>query len=87
MQEYTLKVGQTVPLRRSLLGSTYKVIFAGMPNDSTYTLVITMTLGYNMMAYNLFFRTDQKDIDLKYGRIRISRVSPREISFVIDKGE
>jgi hypothetical protein len=85
MREYTLKVGQTVPLRKSFFGKTYQIIFAGMPNDSTYTLVITMTYGYNMMAYNLFFRTDQKDIDLKYGRLRVSRVTSREITFVFEK--
>ncbi len=86
MQEYNLKVGQTASLRKSFLGSTYEIIFAGMPSDSSYTLVITKTYGYNMMAYNLFFRTDQKDIDLQYGRVRVIRVSPREISFVLEKG-
>ena len=84
MPEHRLRVGQSLHLKKSFFKTTCRIIYGGMPNDSCYSLVVATDFGYNSMAYNLYLRVDQKDVELKYGHLRISHISPREIIFSLD---
>ncbi|UCD16287.1 MAG: hypothetical protein JSV44_07400 [Candidatus Zixiibacteriota bacterium] len=78
MQEHTLKIGESFYLKKGIFVS-HGIGYAGMPTDSTYSLLITYHRGHNSMAYNLFFRLSQREIALPKGHLTILRVTPQEI--------
>jgi hypothetical protein len=79
-REYILKVGAAAPVKRRIVTS-YSIIYAGMLDDSTYSLVVTMTSGYRSMAYNLYLPRSQSEIELPTGRMVVLNVSPQELHF------
>ena len=80
MVQYTLRIGETAKVKKGFLGS-YAVIYAGMPNDSTYSLVITFSVGNAAMAYNLFVPIHHREIPVENGHVIVSNVNSTYISF------
>jgi hypothetical protein len=83
---YELKINQSVPLKRWWLSKMH-VLYAGMPNETTYSLVMTYTSSHNSIAYNLFIPKSQKEIDLIKGRLVVLRVNADSISFRHERGD
>jgi hypothetical protein len=79
--EHTLSIGQAQALKRSFLGRSWSVIYAGMPNDRVYSLAVTWAVGYHSACHNLFLPVDQREVDLAGGRMSVLDVSPRELHF------
>jgi hypothetical protein len=79
MKEYNLKIGDTAELKKSFLGSNYGIAYAGKPNETVFSLVVTYSSGYNSLAYNLYYQTDQKELRLLNFRLTIMSVRPEEI--------
>ena len=79
--EFVLKVGETAHVKRSFLGASYSVIYAGMPGDSIYSVVVTSASGYHAIAYNLFLPVALTRINLPKGYLVIQSVSADEIHF------
>ena len=80
VREYILRVGESGKVKRGILTS-YSVVYAGMISDSTYSVVVTVTTGYNSMAYNLYIPKGQSEVQLPKGRMVILSVSTEEIHF------
>jgi len=79
--EYTVKLSETVKVRPGVFRASVTIIYAGMLNESVYSIAITWSYGHNSMAYNLFIPKHQKEIYLPKGRVEVDYVSPEEIRF------
>lgn len=79
--EFTLRVGESAKLRTGIFSPTIKVIFAGMPSESSYSIVVSSTMGNNSLAYNLYFTDRQLELALPKGKMKIITVSRENITF------
>ena len=70
-----LSIGEELLLKRGLLGRL-RVVYAGMPNADTFSLVIHQTDGYAGYGYNLYFPRDTQSVKLRYGTLEVLSVSP-----------
>lgn len=59
----------------------YSVVYAGMPSESTYSVVGKMEHGNQASAYNLFLLRSQTDVALPNGTLMVTDVFPEEIRF------
>jgi hypothetical protein len=77
-RDITLKVGGQVTLRS---GFATKIIlhYGGMPDRETYSLIVSNTSGYNSQAYNLFFPSSRRSLEVGKRRLEILSVTPDEI--------
>ncbi|MFH1701425.1 MAG: hypothetical protein ABIE07_12665 [Candidatus Zixiibacteriota bacterium] len=69
---YTLQINQRIKMKTGWFRRD-DLIFAGMPNEHTYSLVITWSSSHNSMAYNLFVPITQKEIVNDYATIYVRR--------------
>ena len=76
--EYNLKIGESVVIKRGFI-TKVSLDYAGMPNDSVYSLVVTCSAGHNSMAYNLYIPMNQQRLELSNVNLTISSISPTEI--------
>ena len=79
--EINLKVGDKIKLKIGFLQDTLHLIYAGMPNEDTYSFILKKSMGYQGWAYNLFFPTSKKEIVLGKTRIQILNINPEFIVF------
>jgi hypothetical protein len=78
---YTLKVGEKEKVSPAFFNSSELMIYAGMINDATYSVVVTRTLGNNSFAYNLYLPKDKREFSTLKGRVQVEYVSTEEIRF------
>lgn len=78
---YVLKVGETAKVKPAFFKSAESIVYAGMINDLTFSVVVTWTFGYNSMAYNLFIPKDKKEFYTQKGRVQVEYVSVEEMRF------
>jgi hypothetical protein len=64
MKEFILKVGESAKIKTKLMGDS-RIVYAGMPNKDTYSIVVTHTSGNNSSAYNLYFPLTQRRIEIE----------------------
>ena len=72
-----LRVGESAKLKGFFSGSF--LVYAGMLNKETYSIVIEKPELYISRAYNLFIPTKQKTVNLNEGRLEILEVTPERI--------
>lgn len=82
-REYVLKVGETADIKRSFFGTSYSVIYAGMPNNTVYSVVVTRAAGYHAIAYNLFLPVEQTRVQLPKGCLVVRVATAEEIRFSV----
>ena len=80
VQEHSLRIGESVVIKRGII-TKVSLIYAGIPNDKVYSLVVTRSAGHNSMAYNLYIPIDQRQIEISDVKLTIESVSPNEIHF------
>jgi hypothetical protein len=85
-REYELKVGEAADVKKSFTGTSYSVIYAGMPDKTVYSMVVTRGSGYQAIAYNLFLPLEERRVSLPIGYLDVSDVSAGEICFGFVKG-
>ena len=76
--EHNLKIGESALIKRGFI-TKVSLIYAGMPNDKVYSLVVTCSVGHNSLAYNLYIPMNQQRVELSNVNLTISNVSPSEI--------
>jgi len=64
MKEFILKVGESAKIKTKFMGDS-RIVYAGMPNKDTYSIVVTLTSGHNSSAYNLYFPITQRNIEIE----------------------
>lgn len=79
--EYTLAVGESVAIRRNVLTSTWGVVYAGMPAEDRYSIVVTWACGYHATSYNLYLTDSVREVPFKGGRLRMLELTPSQIRF------
>ena len=79
-QEHGLKIGESALIKRGLI-TKVSLIYAGIPNDKVYSLVVSCSAGHNSLAYNLYIPIDQRQIEISDVKLTIESVSPNEIHF------
>jgi hypothetical protein len=77
--EYTLQIGEEAKIRKKVFTKSWSVVYAGMPNDSTYSLAVTWSLNYHATAYNLFIAKEIRELPFLNGWLVIKSVSASEI--------
>lgn len=82
---YTLGIGESATVRRNFFASSWSVIYAGMPADDRYSIVVTWTMGYQSNAYNLYLSNSVREVSFKGGRLRFLELSPERITFRYDR--
>ena len=75
---HTLNIGERTKLKTGWFRKD-ELVYAGMPNDHTYSLVLTWSSSHNSMAYNLFVPITQKEIRHDYLTIMVKRVTTTNI--------
>ena len=79
-QEHGLKIGESAVIKRGLI-TKVSLIYAGIPNDKVYSLVVSRSAGHNSLAYNLYIPIDQRQIEISDVKLTIESLSPNEIHF------
>jgi len=79
-QEHGLKIGESALIKRGFI-TKVSLIYAGIPNDKVYSLVVSRSAGHNSLAYNLYIPIDQRQIEISDVKLTIEIVSPNEIRF------
>jgi hypothetical protein len=82
--DITLKVGEEAKIRGTFAGGWW-IVYAGMPNRDTYSVIIKWANGNNAAAYNLFLPTGQTEFGAAKGRVRVYSVSSHEIRLRFQK--
>ena len=73
----TLRLGESFHLRRG----KDRIIYAGMPSESVYSIAQKKTEGYQGFAWNLFFPKRMQDIVIDGVNVFVDNVTPEEIRF------
>jgi hypothetical protein len=81
----TLKIGEKEKVSPAFFNSSESIIYAGMINDLTYSVVVTRTLGNNSFAYNLYLPKDKKEFATLKGHVQVEYVSTEELRFIYKK--
>jgi hypothetical protein len=82
--EYTLKLGESVAVRRGWL-SRRRVIFAGEVSPGVYSIVAEWSEVHNSASYNIYFQKSQREFPLLDGRISILDATKHEIRFRFER--
>lgn len=82
---YELGINESVKIKSGWFSRSF-VVFAGMPNERTYSLAITYTNVHNSIGYNLYIPKSQTEVKLARGKMLVRRVTPTGITFTIDRG-
>ena len=80
---YELQINEAVVVKRGWLVKLC-VVYAGMPNESTYSLAITYTSCHNSIGYNIFVPKNRNETTLTRARLIVQRVTPTNISFRLE---
>ena len=70
-----LSIGDDFHLRRG----KDRIVYAGMPSDSVYSIVQRKSNGYEGFAWNLFFPKRKQEITIDGVNIFVENVAPEEI--------
>ena len=83
-EEYELEIGEELDLQIN-----QRIIYAGRPNEETFSLVITFTSstesGATQVGYNLFFPSKSKEIRIGPITLEIESVSPEMFIFKMEE--
>ena len=83
--EYTLKVGESARIKRGFFTRSCSIVYAGMPNDKTYSVAVTWSMGHNSAGYNLFLPRDNREIVMSPGlSVTVYGASPTELRIRTD---
>ena len=75
-----LSVGDSYHLR----SGKDRIVYAGMPSDSVYSIVQKKEKGYGGFAWNLFFPKKKQEITIDGVNIFVENVTPDEIRFRVE---
>lgn len=81
VQEIVLTLGQSHKIRSGIFRPQIAIFFAGMVNETTYSIAVSWSFGNNSMAYNLYFKKSQREITVPSGKINIISVDANQLVF------
>ncbi|MEZ5359043.1 MAG: hypothetical protein R3F48_09460 [Candidatus Zixiibacteriota bacterium] len=79
---FTLQINDEVLIRTGWVKKD-KLIYAGMPNAQTYSMVISRSYAHNSWAYNLYLPIDQRDFRHADLSIRVDRIDSNSVTVTV----
>jgi hypothetical protein len=79
---HDLKIGESVRIKRGWM-TGISLVYAGMPNDGTFSVAVTVTSGHMGMGYNLYFPIDHRQFALAGIPISVQAVSPARVQLTV----
>ena len=77
-----LKIGDSIQAKRGLM-TRIALMYGGMPGENAFSLVVTTTAGHMGMAYNLYFPTSQRQLEIAGVPVTVHSVSPTTIQLTL----
>ena len=77
-----LKIGDAIRVKRGLM-TAISLVYAGMPGENVFSLVVTTTAGHMGMGYNLYFPTSERHIEVAGNSVSVQSVSPTSIQLAL----
>lgn len=81
--QHQLNLGESIRIKRGLM-TQIRLLYAGMPNEYTFSLAVTTTAGHMGMAYNLYLPTNQRHFTIVGISLNIHGVSTTTLQLEID---
>lgn len=78
---YRFKIGETAKVRFVFIKTSETIVFAGMINDSVYSVAVSWSFGNNSLSYNPYLPKHQKEFYTRKGKVQVEYVSSEEIRF------
>jgi len=82
-EQHDLKLGQSVVIKRTFM-TRYSLLYAGMPNPETLSLVVIQHRGHQALAYNLYLPANQRQITVADTPITIHSAGPATVLLSFD---
>jgi len=82
-QHDQLKIGDSIQIKRRLM-TRISVLYTGMSNDRTVSLVVTRTAGHMGMGYNLYLPTSERHLDIAEIPITIHGICPSTLQLALN---
>jgi len=80
LKDIKLQVGDSYRLKHGLFGITStSIIYGGMPDNETFSVVVQTADGYRSSAYNLYYHKDRKTVTISGTTFTIMCVSTSEL--------
>jgi hypothetical protein len=79
-----LKIGDSIRIKRGLM-TAISLVYAGMPNENVFSLVVTTTAGHVGMGYNVYFPASQRQIEIGGVSVSVDSVSPTSIQLALHR--
>lgn len=83
--EASLKVGEEAALKKNWVGTTWSLVYAGMPSPGVYSVAVVWKMGNQATAANLFFSTEQRGFDAGGGHVSVTHVDDRSLRFRFER--
>jgi hypothetical protein len=81
--QHQLNLGESIRIKRGLM-TQIRLLYAGMPNEHSFSLAVTTTAGHMGMAYNLYLPTHQRQCTIAGIPVTIHGVSATTLQMEID---
>ena len=79
--EFTLKLSETVVVRPGTFRAQISIVYAGMVNESTYSIAVIWLHANQGLSYNLFFPKTQRELEVQKGKLEIVSINKNELRF------
>ncbi len=73
-QQHDLKLGESIQIKHTFMTRT-SLLYAGMPNGETLSLVVLQHRGHQALAYNLYLPTNQRQVTIEKTPITLHSAS------------
>lgn len=73
--------GGTVKSPTLGIGTTWQIVYAGMPSHEVFSLGVTRQRGYWSTSYNLYCPVSQRTLKAAGGEVEILEVNPKAVVF------
>ena len=74
--EYKIYVGALIAIKKGLFKGSLKIMYCGMPNETTFTLSPFATKGYQGFSPNIYFDKDARVIHVFEQEFDVLEVTP-----------
>ena len=79
-----LAIGDSIRVKRGLI-TAISLMYAGMPGENVFSLVVTTTAGHMGMAYNLYLPTRERHFEIAGVPVSVGSVSPTGIQLTLNR--
>lgn len=81
--QHDLKLGESVLIKRGFM-TKVSLVYAGMPNEKTFSVVVTKTAGHMGMGYNLYLQVSEREAMIGETGVTIHGVSPTVLMLTVN---